>query len=92
MDGITWQEWLAAIAAALTIVALGSGFISWMIRKASARNDARFNLLEGHLSDIESNLKAGIARIDMANARIDILYQMFVDLLKDAKKEKARVK
>lgn len=97
MDGITWQEWLTAIAAALTIVGVATTFINWGVRKASAKNDARFNLLEGHLSGIKSEFKLGFQHIDSdmkafraemtaANQRIDTLYQMFVDLLKEGRK------
>lgn len=82
---MTFLTWIAPFASAVTIVVALGGLIEWRLRRFEARSSERFTSLEVHLA-------AGLSRIDATNARIDTLYQMFVDLLRESKKEKAKVK
>lgn len=67
------------LAAVIAIVTATIGLIEWRFRRFESRTAEK-------ISAVDSHIVSGLVRIDKANARIDVLYQMFIDLLKEGRK------
>jgi hypothetical protein len=75
-----WNQIFIIVVEIFGVVGSIGGFVLWSTTKL----DGDLKLLA---SRIDNDTKMLISRIDSSHARIDQLYQMFVDLLKEGQKK-----
>ena len=97
MDWMFVGQIIGSVAAAMATAGGLFGTGKWLIDKINAPSTAKFAALGQQLKEgierIDADVKEGRedmkafrAEMAAANSRIDTLYQMFVDLLKEGRK------
>lgn len=101
MDWMYVGQIIGGVAAAMATAGGLFGTGKWLIDKINAPNTAKFAALglqlkegieriDADVKEGREDMKAFRAEMTAVNQRIDTSYQMFVDLLRDSKKEKAK--
>lgn len=70
-----WSQILALMGVNIAMLALLTTLVVWALGK-----------IDAEVKSLSDSVKASNARLDSHASRIDLLYRMFVDLLKEGRK------
>lgn len=83
-----WTQIITLIGVNITLIAALAGLVIWVMNKLASDVNSLGNRLDGHAMRIDQLYQMSCAQADRTEKRMDQLYTMFIDLVKEGKNGK----